>query len=154
MKLKIKITWNKKKKKNRKLYKKPITKQNLQDVLDFALNDLETVDYNKDTRLDELNDLETVDYNNDTSIADLVPIKNLGTIEEDDDKEEGLQIIKTEIYATIIDDDDHVKFIKKTPLHPRERLKRLSKNNLIRNQTDKKNNFLQILPQKKTNTKK
>ena len=47
-----------KKNKNRKPYKKPITKQNLQDALD--------------TRLDNLNDLETVDYNND-----LIPIKNL-----------------------------------------------------------------------------
>ena len=31
-----------KKKKNRKPHKKPITKQNLQDALDFAFNDLET----------------------------------------------------------------------------------------------------------------
>ena len=45
-------------------------------------------------------------------------------------------------------DDDHVKFIKKTLLHPRERLKRLSKNYLMRNQNDEKN-FPQILPQKK-----
>ena len=48
----------------------------------------------------------------------------------------------------ISDDDNDVKFIKKTPLHPRERLKRLSENYLIRNQTDKIN-FPQILPQKK-----
>ena len=34
-------------------------------------------------------------------------------------------------------------------MHPRERLKRLSKNNLIRNQTDKKNHFPQILSKKK-----
>ena len=34
-------------------------------------------------------------------------------------------------------------------MHPRQRLKRLSKNNLIRNQTDKKNNIPQIFPQKK-----
>ena len=52
-------------------------------------------------------------------------------------------------YATISDDDDDVKFILKNSLHPRQRLKRLSKNNLIRNQTDKKNNFPQIFPQKK-----
>ena len=45
----------------------------------------------------------------------------------------------------IRDDDDDVKFILKTPLHPTERLKRLSKNYLIMNQTD----FPQILPQKK-----
>ena len=42
-----------------------------------------------------------------------------------------------------------LNLLKKTPLHPRERLKRLSKNNLIRNQTDKKNNIPQILPPKK-----
>ena len=64
-----------KKDKNRKPYKKLITKQNRQDSLDFAFNDLETVAYNNDTRLDEPDDLETVDYNNDTSITDLVPIK-------------------------------------------------------------------------------
>ena len=45
------------------------------------------------------------------------------------------------------DDDDDVKFILKTSLHPRERLKRLSKNYLIRNQTDEKT-FPPILPQK------
>ena len=39
-----------KKNKNRKLYKKPITKQNLQDTFDFVFNDLETVDYNNNTR--------------------------------------------------------------------------------------------------------
>ena len=69
-----------KKKKNRKPYKKPITKQNLRDALDFAFVDLETVDYNNDTRLDDLNNLETVDYNNDTSITDLVHIKKLETV--------------------------------------------------------------------------
>ena len=31
-------------------YKNPITKQNLQDALDFVFNDLETADYNNDTR--------------------------------------------------------------------------------------------------------
>ena len=49
------------------------------------MNDLETFNYNNDTRLDDLNNLETVDYNNDTSITDLVPIKKLQTIKEDDD---------------------------------------------------------------------
>ena len=34
-----------------------------------------------------------------------------------DDQEDGLQIIKTVNYATISDDDDDVKFIKKTPSH-------------------------------------
>ena len=64
----------KKKKKNREPCKNPTTKQNLQDVVDFAFNDLETVDYNSGTRFADLDDLETADYNNDTSITDLVPI--------------------------------------------------------------------------------
>ena len=38
-----------------------------------------------------------------------------------------------------------LNLLKKTPLYPRERLKRLSKNQLISGQTDKKN-YLQILP--------
>ena len=63
------------KNKNRTPYKKPLTKQNLQDSLDFAFNDLKTVNYNNDRRLDDLDNLETVDYNNDTLIADLVPVK-------------------------------------------------------------------------------
>ena len=70
---------------NRKPYKKPITKQNLQDAHDFAFNDLETVDYNNDTRLDDGDHLKLVDYNNDTSMTDLVPIKKLETIKEEDD---------------------------------------------------------------------
>ena len=47
-----------KQKKNRKPYKKAITKQNLRDALDFAFNDLKTVDYNNDTRLGDLDDLD------------------------------------------------------------------------------------------------
>ena len=92
--------------------------------------------------------IETVDYNNDTLITDLVPIKKLETIKEEDDEEDGLQIIKTINYATISDDDDDddddddVKFIKKTHLHPQQRLKRLSENNLIKDETDKKIVFL------------
>ena len=90
--------------------------------------------------------IETVDYNNDTLITDLVPIKKLETIKEEDDEEDGLQIIKTINYATISDDDDDddddVKFIKKTHLHPQQRLKRLSENNLIKSETDKKIVFL------------
>ena len=39
-------------KKKQKTIKNTITKQNLQDPLDFAFNDLETIDYNNDTRLD------------------------------------------------------------------------------------------------------
>ena len=49
----------------------------------------------------------------------------------------------------ISNDDDDVKFIKKSPLHPREKLKCLSKNYSIRNQTDKKKFFPKILSQKK-----
>ena len=49
----------KKKTNNRKPYKKPITEQNLQDTLEFAFNDLETVDYNNEIRLDNLNNFET-----------------------------------------------------------------------------------------------
>ena len=91
IKSKNNLQW--KKKKIRKPYKKPITKQNLQDALDFAFNDVETVDYNNDTRIDVLDDLETVDYNNDTSITDIVPIKKLETTkEEDDEEEDGLQV--------------------------------------------------------------
>ena len=77
--------------------------------------------------------IETVDYNNDTLITDLVPIKKLETIKEEDDEEDGLDDD---------DDDDDVKFIKKTHLHPQQRLKRLSENNLIKNETDKKIVFL------------
>ena len=137
-----------KKNKNRKLYKKPITKQNLQDTFDFVFNDLETVDYNNNTRRDYLVNLETEDYNNDSSITDLVPIKKLETIKEKDDEEDELQIVKTVNYATISDGNHDVKFIKKKPSHPRKRLKHLIKDNLIRNQTDKKSNFPQMLPQK------
>ena len=108
--------------KKRKSYKKPIPKQNLQDALNSA------VSY-----------LQTVDYNNDTSKTDLVPIKKLETTDEENDEEDGLQVIKTvnSINRTN-DDNDEVNFIKKTPLNPRDRLKRLSKNQLIRNQTIKK----------------
>ena len=72
-----------KQKKNRKPYKKPITKQNLQDAYYFPFNDLEIVHYNNDARLDDLDDLETIDYNNDTSITDLAPIKKLERIKEE-----------------------------------------------------------------------
>ena len=118
--------------KKRKPYKKPVTKQNLQDALNSA------VSY-----------LQTVDYNNDTSITDLVQLKKLETTDEENDEENGLQVIKTVNSINITNDDnDEVNFIKKTPLNPRDRLKRLSKNQLIRSQTDQKK-YAQILPQKK-----
>ena len=41
-----------------------------------------------------------------------------------------------------------LNLFKKSPSNPKERLKCLHKNNLIRNQTDKKCVFPQILPQK------
>ena len=69
------------KNKNRKPYKKLITKEKLQGALSYAGND-----YNNDTLLDLL---ETVDYNNDTSITDLVPIKKLETIKKENDEEDG-----------------------------------------------------------------
>ena len=46
--IKNNLKWEKNK--SRKPYKKPITKQNLQDALDFVFNDLETINYNNDTR--------------------------------------------------------------------------------------------------------
>ena len=67
----------------------------------MAVSDLQTVDYNNDTLLD---DLETVDYNNDTSITDLAHIKKLETIDEGNDEEDGLQVIKTVNSINIIDD--------------------------------------------------
>ena len=67
--------------KNRKSYRKSITKENLQDALDVALADIQTVNYNDDTSLD---DLETVDYNNDTSVTDLVLVRKVKTIKEDE----------------------------------------------------------------------
>ena len=104
------LKWEKNK--NRKAYKKPITKQNLQEALHYAFNDLETVDYNNDTTPDNLDDLETVDYNNDTSITDLVPITKLETINEENDEEDGLQVMKTVDPINIIDNDDQAKFGK------------------------------------------
>ena len=79
-------------------------------------------------------------------------MKKLETIKEEDDEEDGLQIIKAVNYVTISDDDnddDDVKFIKKLPCILDKGFTRFSKNSLIRNQTDKKINFPQILPQKK-----
>ena len=87
------------------------TKNKTKETLDFVFNDLETVGYNNETKPDDLNGLETVDYNNGTSITDLVPIKKFETIKEEDDEEDGLQLIKTVNYAAISDDDDDVKFI-------------------------------------------
>ena len=78
---KFKTTLTEKKQKNRKSYRKSITKENLQDALDVALADIQTVNYNDDTSLD---DLETVDYNNDTSVTDLVLVRKVKTIKEDE----------------------------------------------------------------------
>ena len=57
----------------------------------MPVSDLQTVGFNNDTSLD---DFEPVGYNNSTSITDLVPIKKLETIDEENDEEDGLQIIK------------------------------------------------------------
>ena len=67
----------KKHQKNRKPYRKLIAKENLQDALDVALADIETINYNDDTSFD---DLETVDFNNVTSVTDLVLVRKLKTI--------------------------------------------------------------------------
>ena len=67
----------KKHQKNRKPYRKLITKENLQDALDVALADIETINYNDDTSFD---DLETVDFNNVTSVTDLALVRKLKTI--------------------------------------------------------------------------
>lgn len=72
--------------KNRKPYRKPITKAKLEDALDFALTDLRTVDYNNNTSMD---DLETVDYNNNTSVRDLVPVKY--EIKDEEDRPETIE---------------------------------------------------------------
>ena len=56
----------------------------------------------------------------------------------DDDEEDGLQLIKTLNYVNISNVNDDVKFINTTSLHPRERFKSLCKNDLIKNQMDKK----------------
>ena len=51
---KLKTTLNGAKQKNRKPYSKLIKKENLQDALDVALADTQTVYYTDDTSLDEL----------------------------------------------------------------------------------------------------
>ena len=58
--IQIKNKNNLKWKKKQKTIKNTIAKQNLQDPLDFAFNDLETIDYNNDTRLDNHYDLEII----------------------------------------------------------------------------------------------
>ena len=79
--IKIKDNFKWKKQKNRKLYRKLIKKENLQDALHVALAGIQTVNYNDDTSLD---DLETVDYNNDASVTDLVPVRKPQKIKEDE----------------------------------------------------------------------
>ena len=123
-----------KKQKNRKQYRKLITKKNLQGALDVALADIQTVNYNDDPSLD---DLETVDYNNDTSVTDLVPVRKLKVIKKDENDD--IEVIKTVQRVVIsdnVDDEDDVAFLKQTPLHPGDRLKRSEKK------------YLQILPKK------
>ena len=79
--IKIKDNFKWKKQKNRKLYRKLIKKENLQDALHVALADIQTVNYNGDTSLD---DLETVGYNNNTSVTDVVPVRKPQKIKEDE----------------------------------------------------------------------
>ena len=113
IKSKNNLQW--KKKIIKKPYKKLITKQNLQVALDFAFNDVETVDYSNDTRIDVLDDLKPVDYNNDTSITDIVPIKKLETPRKRMMKKR-MAYKLTVNYVNLSDDDDDVKFIKKNSL--------------------------------------
>ena len=71
-----------------------------------------------------MDDFETVGYNNDTSVTDLVQVGKLKTIKEDENSD--IQAIKT-VQKVVIsdgDDDNDVEFLKETPLHPRDRLKR------------------------------
>ena len=71
-----------------------------------------------------MDDFETVGYNNDTSVTDLVQVGKLKTIKEDENSD--IQVIKT-VQKVVIgdgDDDNDVEFLKETPLHPRDRLKR------------------------------
>ena len=71
-----------------------------------------------------MDDFETVGYNNDTSVTDLVQVGKLKTIKEDENSD--MQVIKT-VQKVVIsdgDDDNDVEFLKETPLHPRDRLKR------------------------------
>ena len=64
-----------------------------------------------------MDDLETVDYNNDTSVTDLVPVRKLKTIKEDEN--DNIEVIKSVQRAVISndndDDDDDVEFLKQRP---------------------------------------
>ena len=67
-----------------------------------------------------MDDLETVDYNNDTSVTDLVPLRKLKTIKEDEN--DNIEVIKS-VQRVVIsndnddddDDDDDVEFLKQRP---------------------------------------
>ena len=88
-----------------------------------------------------MDDLETVEYNNDTSVTDLVPVRKLKKIKEDENDD--IEFTKTVQRAVISNDDgdNDVEFLKQMPLHPRDRLKHSEKK------------YLQILS-KKTKAKK
>ena len=66
-----------------------------------------------------MDDLETVDYNNDTSVTDLVPVRKLKTIKEDEN--DNIEVIKSVQRAVISndndddDDDDDAEFLKQRP---------------------------------------
>ena len=72
-----------------------------------------------------MDDLEIVDYHNDTSVTDLVPVRKLETIKEDEN--DYIEVIKTAQRVVISNDNDNVEFLKQIPLHPRDRLKRSEK---------------------------
>ena len=94
----------KKHQKNRKPYRKLITKENLQDALDVALADIETINYNDDTSFD---DLETVDFNKNDNIEVILTVQRVVISDDNDDNE--------------------IEFLKETPLYPRDRLKHSEK---------------------------
>ena len=84
-----------------------ITPDYLQESIDKAVSDLETVDYNNDT---SIHDLETVDYNNDSTVADLFEPK-LQTVEEGDENKnlfEDVKFVKT-VYNINDDENKHDK---------------------------------------------
>ena len=66
-----------------------------------------------------MHDLETVDYNNDTSVTDLVLVRKLKTIKEDEN--DNIEVIKSVQRAVISndndddDDDDDAEFLKQRP---------------------------------------
>ena len=95
-------------------------------------DDLETIDYNNDSNINDLDDVETVDYNNDN---------NLNNLDDTDLKKvSGKRIAAKKIvkkyrnlarkkpYQRISKKtDDNIVFLKQVPVHPRDRLAKRNK---------------------------